>query len=72
MSRLEMERLFLMLESKLKRPRLEGANAAAEVLCVDESGEDRHPFHSIPIGDSGRIRFDAANSGRWKCLVAEA
>jgi len=71
-SRLEMGRLLLMEESKWERPRLEGANAAAEVLRVDESGGDRHSFHSIPIGDSRRIGFDVTDSGRWKCLVVEA
>ena len=49
-----------------------GANAAAEVLHIDERGEDRHSSHSVPIGDPRRIEFDATNRGRWKRLVAEA
>ena len=71
-SRLEMGRHLLVEKCKLDRLRLEGANAAAEVLHIDESGEDRHSFHSVPIGDSRRIRCDVTDSGKWKCLIAEA
>ena len=64
--------MFLMEDGKWERFRPDGANAAAEVLRIDERGEDRHSFHSVPIGDPQRIEFVITNSGRWKQRVAEA
>ena len=71
-SRLEMVRLLQMEDDKLDRLRLEGANAAAEVLSIDESSKNWHSFHSIPISDPRRIGFDGTHSGRWERLVVEA
>ena len=70
-SRLEMVGLLLMQDGKLDRPRLEGANSAAEVLHIDESGENRHSFHSVQVSDPRRIGLYVTNSERWESLVAE-
>ena len=68
-----MERHLLMKDSKLDRLCLEGANTAAEVIHIYKGGENRHPFNSVSIGDSRRIGcVDVTDSGRWKCLIAEA
>lgn len=61
-----------MEDGKLKRPRLESANPAAEVNQVDERSEDRLSFYSVPIGDPTRIGFDVADKGGWKRLVVQA
>jgi len=57
------QRLLLMEEGNLDRLRREGANAAAEVLHIDERGENRHSFHSVSIGDSRRVGFEVTDSG---------
>ena len=64
--------LLLMQDGKVDRLRLEGANSAAEVLHIDESGGNQHSFHSVQVSDPRRIGFDVTNSERWEGLVAEA
>ena len=61
-----------MEEGEFACIRLEATNVAAELVYIDEGGEDRLSFHSIPISDSTRIGLDVTHDRGWECGVTEA
>src|SRR5258706_3065227 len=61
-----------MEEGIFECTRLEGTNVAGELVYIDEGGEDRLSFYSVPISDSTRIGLDITDDRGWECGVVEA